>query len=369
MNKSLKIINHNNNNKQIKIGFSIGDPSGIGIEVILKTLMNKDIINAIIPIIFGSSKIINYQKNIIKKNKIFIHNILQEEDAESGKINVLNIYKKNTFSIKFGHPNEESAKIALESLNYSTKSLKNDKINILITAPINKSLINQLDCNFTGHTEYFEKKLNGTSIMLMVSDILNIGLVTNHLSIKKITSNITKEIIIKKCKILNQALIQDLKIFKPKIAVLGLNPHAGDNNMLGKEEEEIIKPAIHDLFFKYNILAFGPFPADSFFMTKHLKKFNGILSMYHDQALIPFKTLSLEEGINFTAGLSKIRISPNHGVAYNIAGKGIANENSLKYSILKGIEIYKNRIEWITINKNILNSLSKKIITEDENIE
>lgn len=356
------------NNKKIKIGFTIGDPAGIGIEIILKTLRNKEILNFFIPIIFGSNKLINHQKNIFIKSEISFQEIFKEEDAVVEKINILNIWKEVPL-IKFGIPNKESARLAKESLEKATNSLKNGKIQILVTAPINKYTMQYSNFNFSGHTEYLEQKLNEKSLMLMTSEYLNIALVTNHLPIKKIASTLNEELIIQKTQILNTSLIQDFKIQKPKIAVLGLNPHAGDNAFLGNEEKEIIEPAIKKIFSLKEILSFGPFSSDSFFTVANLKKFDGVLAMYHDQGLIPFKTLALEEGANFTAGLSKIRISPNHGVAYNIAGKGIANPSSLRFAIFKAIEIYKNRIEYKKLKKNSLKFLSKKMINkEDEDI-
>lgn len=355
-----------NNYKKIKIGFTIGDPAGIGIEIIIKTLEKREFLKSITPIIFGSTKLINYQIfNIFKNKKIYVNEILKEEEALYGKINILNIWKDLPL-IKFGHPNKESARLALESLDYATKSLKNNKIAFLITAPVNKNFIQKIKFDFIGHTQYLEKKFNDQGLMFMVSDHLNIALVTNHIPIKQISSTITKKLIIDKTIILNKTLIQDFKIEKPKIAILGLNPHSGDNSLLGREEKEIIEPAIKKLFHINKILAFGPFPADSFFNEKKIKNFNAVLAMYHDQGLIPFKMLSFEEGVNFTAGIKKIRISPTHGVAYDIAGKGIASENSIKSSILKAIEIYKNRLEYEDIKKKSLRFLSKKIIDNEK---
>lgn len=355
-------------NQKIKIGFSIGDPTGIGIEVILKTLSNRLILDFFTPIIFGSIKLLNYQKNIIGPKNVFLQGIFKEEDAVDGKINVLNIWKE--FSImEFGNPSKESAKLAWKSLECATNSLNQGKISLIVTAPINKESMQHVNFNFPGHTEYLEQKFKGKSLMFMVSDNLNIALVTNHLSIEKVPSSITEELIISKAEILNQAMIQDFGLQKPRIAILGLNPHSGDNSFLGKEEKEIIEPAIKKLFFEKKILAFGAFSADSFFHYKNLKKFDAVLAMYHDQGLIPFKTITLGEGVNFTAGLSHIRISPDHGVAYDIAGKGIADETSMRFSIFKALEIYKNRIEYQELKTNPLKSLSKKIVSnEDEDI-
>lgn len=355
-------------NQKIKVGFTIGDPTGIGIEVILKTLSNKEILDFFIPIIFGSIQLLNYYKNAIGQKKLFLKEISKEEDALIGKINILNISNEFSF-IQFGKPSVQSAKFAWESLEYATNSIQEKKIQVLVTAPINKASFYQKKFNFFGHTEYLERKLNEKSLMLMTSEFLNIGLVTNHLPINKIVSNITEKLIISKLKILNQTLIQDFRIQKPKIAVLGLNPHAGDNSLLGNEEKEIIKPAIEKLFLENKILAFGPFSSDSFFCHEKLKNFHAVLAMYHDQGLIPFKTIAFQEGVNFTAGLSYIRTSPSHGVGYDIAGKGIADETSLKYAIFKALEIYKKRIEYYELRKNPLKSISNKIISnEDEDI-
>ncbi|MCB9202244.1 MAG: 4-hydroxythreonine-4-phosphate dehydrogenase PdxA [Flavobacteriales bacterium] len=353
---------------KIKVGFSIGDPNGIGIEIILKALEDKEILQFFTPIIFASTKLLSHQKNILNKKNIFLQGIFKEEDAVQGKINVLNLWKEFS-GIELGKPTEQGSIYARESLVRATNALKENKIDVLVTAPINKDAMQSDDFHFPGHTEFLEHSLHGKSLMLMTSDLLNVALVTQHIPINEVAKIISKELIIEKALILNKTLVQDYGIPKPKIAILGLNPHAGDNGLLGKEELEIIEPAIKELFNDKNILAFGPYPADSFFCGENLQKFDAILAMYHDQGLIPFKTLTFESGVNFTAGLSEIRTSPDHGVAYDIAGKGIADPTSLKSAIYKAIELYKNREEYAELSKNKLKSRSKRIVNNvDEDL-
>lgn len=353
---------------KIKVGFSIGDPNGIGIEIILKALDNKNILELFTPIIFASTKLLTHQKNLFNKKQLFLQGIFKEEDAIDGKINVLNLWKDYA-GLEFGKPTEEGSKLARESLIRATESLKNEKIDVLVTAPINKEAMQHETFNFPGHTEFLEHHLDGKSLMLLTCDFLNVALVTQHIPLQEVSKKISKNLIIEKALQLNTTLIQDFGIRKPKIAVLGLNPHSGDNGLLGKEEQEIIEPAIRELFNRKNILAFGPFPADSFFHQEQMSKFDGVLAMYHDQGLIPFKTLAFEEGVNFTAGLSKIRTSPDHGVAYDIAGKGIADESSLRFAIYKAIDVFKKRQEFQELTSNPLEKFSEKVISNvDEDL-
>ena len=240
-----------------------------------------------------------------------------------------------------------------KSLNQATQSLKNEKIDVLITAPINKETIQSDEFNFSGHTEFLEHNLEGESLMILMNDFLRIGLITGHIPISKIADTITPELIERKVKILNQSLKKDFNINKPKIAVLGLNPHSGDNGVIGKEENDLIKPTIKSIN-ENGILVFGPYAADGFFGSETYKQFDGVLAMYHDQGLAPFKALTFGNGVNFTAGLSHVRTSPDHGTAFDISGKGVANSDSFKEAVFTGIKIFKNRKEHKELTQNVL---------------
>lgn len=328
---------------KIRVGISIGDFNGIGPEIILKSLKDKSITDFFTPVIFGSGKLFTYQKNVFKLQTNFNY-INEAKEAQSGKINMVNLTKENS-NIEFGVPTEESTKMAIDSLNSATEALINKDIDVLVTAPINKDEMMKYGFAHAGHTGYFEEKAGKKAVMFMVSEGLKVAVSTHHIPVAEIASNITKENIKKQIKQLVATLKEDFCVEKPKIAVLGLNPHAGDGGVIGKEEIEIIQPAIQDLFNE-GIMAFGPYPADSFFQPEKYKAFDAVLAMYHDQGLAPFKTIAYEEGVNYTAGLPFIRTSPDHGVAYDIAGKNIADETSFSEAIFTAINIFKSRDEY-----------------------
>lgn len=328
---------------KIRVGISIGDFNGIGPEIILKSLKDKSITDFFTPVIFGSGKLFTYQKNVFKLQTNFNY-INEAKEAQSGKINMVNLTKENS-NIEFGVPTEESTKMAIDSLNSATEALLNKDIDVLVTAPINKDEMMKYGFAHAGHTGYFEEKAGKKAVMFMVSEGLKVAVSTHHIPVAEIASNITKENIKKQIKQLVATLKEDFCVEKPKIAVLGLNPHAGDGGVIGKEEIEIIQPAIQDLFNE-GIMAFGPYPADSFFQPEKYKAFDAVLAMYHDQGLAPFKTIAYEEGVNYTAGLPFIRTSPDHGVAYDIAGKNIADETSFSEAIFTAINIFKSRDEY-----------------------
>ncbi|MCD9856105.1 4-hydroxythreonine-4-phosphate dehydrogenase PdxA [Epilithonimonas sp. JDS] len=328
---------------KIRVGISIGDFNGIGPEIILKSLKDKSITDFFTPVIFGSGKLFTYQKNVFKLQTNFNY-INEAKEAQSGKINMVNLTKENS-NIEFGVPTEESTKMAIDSLNSATEALLNKDIDVLVTAPINKDEMMKYGFAHAGHTGYFEEKAGKEAVMFMVSEGLKVAVSTHHIPVAEIASNITKENIKKQIKQLVATLKEDFCVEKPKIAVLGLNPHAGDGGVIGKEEIEIIQPAIQDLFNE-GIMAFGPYPADSFFQPEKYKAFDAVLAMYHDQGLAPFKTIAYEEGVNYTAGLPFIRTSPDHGVAYDIAGKNIADETSFSEAIFTAINIFKSRDEY-----------------------
>lgn len=317
----------------------------------MKSLKDKTITDFFTPIIFGSGKLFTYQKNIFKLNLNFNY-ITEASQAQNGKLNMLNLVKDNS-NVELGKPSEESTKMAIDSLEAATEALMKAEIDVLVTAPINKDEMVKMGFKHAGHTGYFEEKFNKKGLMFLVTEGLKVAVSTHHIPISQVAENISKEKIKKQIKALNQTLIEDFSISKPKIAVLGLNPHSGDGGVIGNEEIEIISPAIKELSDQ-GILAFGPFPADSFFQPSKYKSFDAVLAMYHDQGLAPFKTLAYEEGVNYTAGLPFIRTSPDHGVAYDIAGKNIADEQSFMEAIFTAIKIFKNRSEYKEMMSNRL---------------
>jgi 4-hydroxythreonine-4-phosphate dehydrogenase len=350
---------------KVRVGISIGDFNGIGPEIIMKALKDKTITDFFTPIIFGSGKLFTYQKNIFKLNHNFNY-ITETSQAQSDKINMVNLWKDNV-NVDLGKPTEESTKMAIDSLEAATMALMNGEIDVLVTAPINKEEMMKNGFAHAGHTGYLEEKFGKKGLMFLVTDDLKVAVSTHHIPIVQVAENISKEKIKKQIKILNQCLIEDFQIERPKIAVLGLNPHAGDGGAIGNEEIEIIEPAIRELF-ENGILAFGPFPADSFFQPNKYKNYDAVLAMYHDQGLAPFKTLAYEEGVNFTAGLPFIRTSPDHGVAYDIAGKNIADEQSFSEAIFMAIKIFKNRLEYNDLMNNRMRprrNNSSHVVDED----
>jgi len=337
--------------EKIKVGISIGDINGVGIETILKTFDDLRMLELCTPIIFGSNKIISIHKKELNINTQ-LHGVENMSKVVSGKINLLNIWKEEA-KVDFGKETKEGGKFAFLSLQAAVKALHNNDVDILVTAPINKHNIQSKDFDFKGHTEFLEANLEGESLMILMTDQIKIGLVTGHIPVNKISDNITPEILIKKINLFYNSLIQDFNVRKPKIAVLGLNPHCGDNGVIGTEDDEIVKPTL-DILQKEGKLVYGPYSADSFFGSESYKNFDGVLAMYHDQGLAPFKALSFGNGVNFTAGLNKIRTSPDHGTAYEIAGKGVANHNSFKEALYKGLDIFRLRKEYNELSQNKL---------------
>ncbi len=335
----------------IKVGISIGDINGVGIEIILKTFADTRMLDFCTPIIFASSKVISLHKKTLNLD-VPIHGLTSINDVLENKINLLNIWKEDV-AITYGESNNLAGKYAYLSLKKAVEALNNDEIDVLVTAPINKHNIQSDEFNFQGHTEYLESQFEGKSLMILMTEKLRIGLITGHIPIDEVSKTITPELIKSKVAIMYETLVQDFKINKPKIAILGLNPHCGDNGVIGNEDNDIIKPTIEKIQ-KTGKLVYGPYAADSFFGSESYINFDAILAMYHDQGLAPFKTLSFGKGVNFTAGLNKIRTSPDHGTAYEIAGKNKANENSFKEALFKAIEIYNNRKEYKELTSDVL---------------
>ena len=338
--------------KNLNIGISIGDINGIGLEVVLKTFKDNRMLDICTPIIFGSTKLINDYKKALSLDNISFHSIKNVDQAKTKKINVFECWSENV-SLALGKNNEDGGKYAFISLEKATAELVKNTIDALVTAPINKKNIQSDTFSFPGHTEYLADKKKEDVLMLMTTDSLKIGVVTSHIPLGKVTENVNEKSILQKLELFQKSLIQDFGIRKPKIAVLGLNPHAGDSGVLGKEEGKVIVPTIKKAK-ENNILAFGPYAADSFFGSSLMKKFDGVLAMYHDQGLIPFKTISFGQGVNYSAGLSFIRTSPDHGTAYDIAGKNIADESSFREAIYLACDITKKRQEFKELNTNVL---------------
>ena len=328
---------------KIRLGISIGDPNGIGFEIILKTFEDKKIFDLLIPIVFANvENFIEQRQRLGIKTDIFsLKNIHKPEE---GKLNIIKTWNQ-PFPIIFGEVQKEAGKASIRSLEAGTKAIKDRLIDVLVTAPINKKSIQLNSFNFPGHTDYLNQELEGESLMFMISDSIKIALVTDHIPLSQIINYLNKDVIEKKLNLLEKSLVYDFGIKKPRIAVLGINPHAGDNGVIGNEDDILIYPIIKKLSIKGK-LVFGPFAADGFFGSRKHLEYDATLAMYHDQGLIPFKTLTFGSGVNFTAGLNKVRTSPDHGTAFEIAGKGKADFKSFHQAILYARSIFKNRIEY-----------------------
>jgi len=337
--------------KKIKLGISIGDLNGIGCEVALKTFEDNRMLDFCTPVFFASNKTISHQKQALQMNLSF-HGVQNATKALDGKINVVNVWKENP-KIQFGQATEEGGEYAIRSLRAAVDSLKNNEIDVLVTAPINKNNIQADDFRFPGHTDYLAQELQGESLMFMISDTLRVGLLTDHIAVKDVANAITTKRIQDKVFTMTKSLKMDFGIRKPKIALLGINPHSGDNGTIGEEDDKILKPVIQELFEKGN-LVYGPYSADSFFGSNTHQSFDAILAAYHDQGLIPFKTLAFGKGVNYTAGLDKVRTSPDHGTAYEIAGQGKADASSFKEAVFSAIAIHRSRTEYLSLTKNPL---------------
>lgn len=328
--------------KMIRVAITHGDTNGIGYEVILKTFATPTILELCTPIVYGSPKLAAYHRKALNLETSF--NIIERaEDACDGKLNILACFDDEV-KVELGQPSEEAGKAALMALDRAMTDYRSGLYDVLVTAPINKATIQGEGFHFPGHTEYIETCVGegNKALMILMNEDLRVAPVTTHLPIRNVAEAITQEAIVEKASIFNLSLKRDFRISSPRIAVLSLNPHAGDNGLLGNEEKDIIIPAIEELE-KKGIQAFGPFPADGFFGTAAYSHFDGVLAMYHDQGLAPFKTIALDNGVNFTAGLPIVRTSPDHGTAYDIAGQGKADENSFRQAIYTAIDVFRNR--------------------------
>lgn len=343
--------------ENILVGISIGDLNGIGSEVVLKTFEDSRMLEFCTPVLFANVKMLSFLKKSFESTTT-LHGIDKLDQIIPGKINVFNLWKES-FNLEYGIANDIVGSYAVKSFVAATKALKEGQIDVLVTAPINKYNIQTEDFKFPGHTDYLNQELEGDALMLMVNDSLRIGLLTDHIPVTEVSKHLTEQLIKQKVETIKKTLIQDFKIGKPKIAVLGLNPHCGDNGVIGKEDDEILRPTIKKIF-DAGTFVFGPYAADSFFGNKSHKKFDAVIACYHDQGLIPFKTLSFGNGVNYTAGLNKIRTSPDHGTAFEIAGKNQADFNSFKEAVYLAIDIYNSRIEYNQITEKPLKTKERQ---------
>ena len=336
---------------KFKIGITQGDTNGIGWEIILKALADPRMTELFTPVVYGSPKAAAYYRNTVAEIEAFSFNpVASAAEARRGKANL--VACGETADIAPGKPTPEAGRAAVEALCAAMRDLKAGHLDALVTAPFDKETVQADDFRYTGHTEYLAAELEGEAMMILCSDVLRVGLVTKHIPVSEIARNITKERIVRDLGTLRRALIEDFGIVEPRIAVMALNPHAGDGGLLGREEQEIIRPAIVEAFSK-GVLAFGPFAADGLFAGGGYAKYDGILAMYHDQGLAPFKSLS-PDGVNFTAGLSAVRTSPDHGTAFDIAGKDKADPQSMRNAIYAAIDIAEHRRAWAEWTRNPL---------------
>lgn len=338
---------------KLKIGITLGDINGIGIELIIKTFSDARMLQVCTPIVYGASKVISFHRKALNIAEFNFNTVRSSVEANDRKLNLINCWDEEV-KVEIGIPTETSGKYAFKSLQAAATDLKENKIDAIVTAPINKQVMQQENFKFPGHTEYFADLFGVTDqVMILVSEMMRVAFVTGHVPVRQVSSLLTKEKIVSRIKVMSESLKRDFGVRKPRIAVLGLNPHAGDNGLLGAEEKDIITPAINEAS-ENKILAFGPYPADGFFGSAMFSKFDGVLAMYHDQGLVPFKSLAFNSGVNFTAGLPCVRTSPDHGTAYDIAGKGIASEDSFRQAIYSAIDIVLLRRSYDEANANPL---------------
>ncbi|WP_159801131.1 4-hydroxythreonine-4-phosphate dehydrogenase PdxA [Flavobacterium sp. MK4S-17] len=347
-----------NRKENVIVGISVGDLNGIGVEIILKTFEDARMLEMCTPVIFANVKLLSFIKKTLDINCNF-HGIDKIDQIVPGKINVLNVWREGV-NIDFGKNDDVVGKYAILSFTKAVEALKNHQVDVLVTAPINKYNVQSDEFKFPGHTDYLDNELEGDALMLMVQDNLRVGLLTDHIPVNNVSSHLTKELIRRKVTTINKTLKRDFRINRPRIAILGVNPHSGDNGVIGNEDDTIVKPAIQTLF-EEGVLIFGPYPADGFFGSSQYEKFDAVIAAYHDQGLVPFKTLAFGKGVNYTAGLEGIRTSPDHGTAYDIAGKGEADHNSFKEAVYLALDVFHNRAEFSELNKNPLKIKEKQL--------
>jgi 4-hydroxythreonine-4-phosphate dehydrogenase len=354
--------------KKIKLGITHGDINGISYEIILNTLSDPRILELCTPIVYGSAKVAGYHKKTLNLNNVNLNSVRNFDEINTKRANLINCVDENV-KVELGKSTQMAGEAAFVALETATNDLKAGKIDALVTAPINKFNIQSEKFNFKGHTDYLQSKLNANDVlMFMVSEIMRVGLVCEHVQLSKVSVFVTQERILSKLKLMQQSLIEDFNVTNPRIAVLGLNPHAGDNGLIGNEENDIIIPAIK-IAREQNIMALGPYSADGFYGSGSYTKFDAILAMYHDQGLIPFKALTNGEGVNFTAGLPIVRTSPAHGTGYDIAGKGEASFTSFRNAIYMACDVYKNRFNYNELSSNKLKPMASAVHLDNEKDE
>jgi 4-hydroxythreonine-4-phosphate dehydrogenase len=345
----------------VKVGVTHGDINGVSYEIMIKTFSDQRLVDSLTPIIYGHSKVASYYRKTLNFNELSFNLIKRADAALAKRINIINCYEQEV-KIELGRPTEAGGELAYLALKLATEDLMKNQIDVLVTAPINKKSIQSKEFTFSGHTEYLASRFRVDHyLMMMVSEHMRLGVITGHVPLKDVPGLLTKELVLQKLRIMNDSLIRDFGIRKPRIAILGLNPHAGDEGLIGKEEETILMPAIREAL-EQNILVFGPFPADGFFGSFHHARFDGVMANYHDQGMIPFKALSMETGVNFTAGLPFVRTSPAHGTAYDIAGKNEASPDSFRQALYLAVDIFNKRKEFEEINAN---PLQKAVFAEE----
>lgn len=345
-------------NKKLKVGITLGDTNGIGIEVALKAISVPEMIEMCIPVMYGSSKVVSYHRNACNLSGFQINHT---KSADALKDNMPNLVEciDQEIKVELGHPSKQAGLASFIALEAAVRDLKAGLIDVLVTAPISKENIQSEQFHFPGHTEYLESAAGegAKALMLMCTENVRVALATIHLPLAQVPAALTIEGIKEKLRLLNTSLKRDFNIDGPRIAVLSLNPHAGENGILGIEERDILLPAMQQSLDEDNVQCFGPYAADGFFGARHYRRFDAVLAMYHDQGLAPFKTIAMDEGVNFTAGLPIVRTSPDHGTGYDIAGQGIAKESSMRHAIYTAIDVYRNRIRYDEARKNPLPKL------------
>ncbi len=348
----------NEENKRLRVGITIGDTNGIGIEVALKAVSVPEMMDMCTPLIYGSSKIISYHRNACNLPGFQINHTKSADKIKDNMPNLVECIDQD-IKIELGHPTKQAGQAAFIALEAAVRDLKAGLIDVLVTAPISKDNIQSEQFQFPGHTEYLESAIGdgNKALMILCNANLRIALATIHLPLSKVPTALNADGIRNKLQLLNDSLKRDFNIDGPRIAVLSLNPHGGENGILGTEEKDIIIPAMQQAQDEDGILCFGPFAADGFFGARQYRRFDGVLAMYHDQGLAPFKTIAMDEGVNFTAGLPYVRTSPDHGTGYDIAGQGIANETSMRHAIYTAIDVYRNRIRYDEARQNPLPKL------------
>lgn len=342
------------NDKKIRVAITQGDINGVGYEVILKTFGDNRMYDFCTPVLYGSSKVASYHKKLLTSmpQEIQFNNIRSAKDAQDGRFNIINL-TQDEVKIDLGKSTEVAGAQSRESLSRACDDLKEGTVDVLVTAPINKRNIQAPDFDFPGHTEYLSHKFGSSSLMFMVCDRIRIGIVTNHLALKDVPDALTHDLLMEKITIMNHSLMRDFGITKPKIAVLALDPHAGDGGVIGDFDKRVIRPVIDEVQAD-GVLAYGPFPSDGFFGSSEFNNFDGVLALYHDQGLIPFKLMSFTEGVNYTAGLPYVRTSPAHGTGYDIAGKDKASEQSMRSAVYLACNILRHRQEYDELTANPL---------------